>query len=245
MATWMKADRERPLRIVLTLLVALLPMVTLGQTVGIKEVMVIGGTENQVNTLKTSLTGQGWTVIGKDLNAGAGGDYIYLLYKSESNDYGLNLGYITDFYISTQTGTAPDTRTVNGRTYTLVPYQGGSDFVNSKGDLNRGAGGDYIHLYYTKDVFSDNHMVSSISFNGTQTGAVGADGGSTGYDLNKGAEGDYIYMHVTTATAPVLTSLQIGDGDAGTYQLPLSTLAKPRPILPISRLLIAFWKASL
>ena len=213
---------ERLLRIALTLLVALLPMVTHGQTVGIKEVMVIGGTDNQVSSLKTSLTGQGWTVIGKDLNAGAGGDYIYLLYKSESNDYGLNLGYITDFYISTQTGTAPDTRTVNGRTYTLVPYQGGSDFVNSKGDLNRGAGGDYIHLYYTKDVFSDNRVVSSISFNGTQTGALGANGGTTGYDLNEEAGGDDIYMHVTTATSVALTSVEIGDGDAGTYQLPLS-----------------------
>ncbi|MBR5735713.1 MAG: fibronectin type III domain-containing protein [Bacteroidales bacterium] len=205
----------------LTILLTLLAAASASATSFIKDVMLIGGTENQVNSLKASLTGQGWTVIGKDLNAGAGGDYIYLLYKSESNDDDINLGYVTDFYISTQSDTAPDTRTVNGRTYYLVPYQGGSDFVNSKGDLNRGAGGDYIHLYYTKEVFSNNRVVSSISFNDTQTGALGANGGSTGYDLNKGADGDYIYMHVTTTTAVALTSVQIGDGTSGAYYLPL------------------------
>ena len=187
---------ERLLRAAVTLLLALLPTVTAWADEGIKDVMVIGGSESKVNSLKTSLTGQGWHVIDKDLNRGAGGDYIYLLYKSETSN-GVNNGYITDFYISDAKGTAPDNLTHNGRTYTLVSFDGGDSFKESKGDLNRGADGKYIHLYYTTALFPNNRFITGISFNSTQTGAVGVNGGSDGYDLNAGAGGDYIYMHLS------------------------------------------------
>ncbi|MBQ9397457.1 MAG: choice-of-anchor J domain-containing protein [Bacteroidales bacterium] len=190
---------ERLLRAAVTLLLALLPTVTAWADEGIKDVMVIGGSEDEVNSLKASLTSQGWHVIDQDLNRGAGGDYIYLLYKSESSN-GINNGYITDFYISNAEGTAPDSRSFNGRTYKLVTYQGGTNFVDSKGDLNRGAKGDYIHLYYTKESFTNNRFITGISFNSTQAGAVGVNGDTTtGYDLNKGcgAGSDYIYMHLS------------------------------------------------
>ena len=187
---------ERLLRVAVTLLLALLPTVTAWADEGIKDVMVIGGSESKVNSLKTSLTGQGWHVIDKDLNRGAGGDYIYLLYKSETSN-GVNNGYITDFYISDAKGTAPDNLTHNGRTYTLVSFDGGDSFKESKGDLNRGADGKYIHLYYTTALFPNNRFITGISFNSTQAGAVGVNGGSDGYDLNAGAGGDYIYMHLS------------------------------------------------
>ena len=187
---------ERLLRAAVTLLLALLPTVTAWADEGIKDVMVIGGSESKVNSLKTSLTGQGWHVIDKDLNRGAGGDYIYLLYKSETSN-GVNNGYITDFYISDAKGTAPDNLTHNGRTYTLVSFDGGDSFKESKGDLNRGADGKYIHLYYTTALFPNNRFITGISFNSTQAGAVGVNGGSEGYDLNAGAGGDYIYMHLS------------------------------------------------
>lgn len=195
----MKMNRgflERLLRAAVTLLLALLPTVTAWADEGIKDVMVIGGSEDEVNSLKASLTSQGWHVIDQDLNRKAEGDYIYLLYKSESSN-GINNGYITDFYISNAEGTAPDSRSFNGRTYHLVTYQGGTNFVNSKGDLNRGAGGATIHLYYTKESFTNNRFITGISFNSTQAGAVGVNGGSEGYDLNAGADGDYIYMHLS------------------------------------------------
>lgn len=195
----MKMNRgfmERLLRVAVTLLLALLPTVTAWADEGIKDVMVIGGSESKVNSLKTSLTGQGWHVIDKDLNRGAGGDYIYLLYKSETSN-GVNNGYITDFYISDAKGTAPDNLTHNGRTYTLVSFDGGDSFKESKGDLNRGADGKYIHLYYTTALFPNNRFITGISFNSTQAGAVGVNGGSDGYDLNAGAGGDYIYMHLS------------------------------------------------
>ena len=163
----------------------------------ITDVVVIGGSKSEVNTLKASLTAAGWTLIDQDLNAGAGGDYIYLLYKS---DY-VNSGYITDFYISNQRGTAPDNLTHDGRNYSLVAYEGGSRFGELKGDLNSRADGDYIHLYFTRDGFDDNRAVSGITFSNVKDGAVGKNGGTTGYDLNSGAGGDYIYMHVSTDRA--------------------------------------------
>ena len=166
----------------------------------IKDVMVIGGSKNETNNLKSTLRDQGWTVITKDLNAGAGGDYIFLLYKSEDNTDGINHGYITDFYIDNE---YKDSITFQRRTYYPVPFDGGADFKRKKGDLNRGAGGDYIYLYYTKDYFTDNRAVTGIIFSDTQSGAVGLRGGGAGYDLNAGAGGDYIYMHLTTTTTRV------------------------------------------
>ena len=186
----------------LTLLVALLGLTSAWATNYVKDVMLIGGSKSEVNSLKETYTGQGWTFIDYDLNKGCGSssDYIYLLCKIESGD-GVNKSYITDFYLSSQSGTAPDQLTHNERTYTIAPYDGGDHFKNLKGNLNSNAGGDDIHLYYTREAFSDWHTVSSISFNGNKSGAVGKDGTSTGYDLNAGAGGEYIYMHVTMATA--------------------------------------------
>ena len=60
----------------------------------VTDVMVIGGSKSETQSLRSSLQAQGWVFVDKDLNAGAGGDYIYLLYKDK-------------FYLS-QTGTIPE-----------------------------------------------------------------------------------------------------------------------------------------
>lgn len=169
----------------------------------VKDVMLIGGSKSETDDLKATYTSQGWIVINKDLNDGAGGDYIYLLYKADS-DYDNNTSYVSDFFLWRADDTSPNTRTYNNRTYNLVPYYGGSAFVESKGHLNRGTSkkGADIHLYYTKAVFPDYRIVTSIFFNDTQSGALGPEGGTSGYDLNKYANGDTIYMHFTTDIAP-------------------------------------------
>lgn len=184
------------LRVVLTLMLTLLPAAASWADEYIKDVMLIGGSQNKVNNLKTTLTGQGWKVIDKDLNAGCGSssDYIYLLYKADVSSDGINRGYITDFFIS---NSACDNIYYQGRNYSPVPYDGGDHFKQNKGDLNSNASGDYIYLYYTKDTFSQNRFITGISFNTTQEGAVGLGSDSEGYDLNKGAGGDDIYMHLT------------------------------------------------
>ena len=189
------------LRAAMTLLVVLL-----GSTQGawskdfITDVMVIGNNnETAFNNLQSSYEAQGWTAINKDLNAGCGSgtDFIHLLYKKQSSP-GSSGTFITGFYIKTGSN-SPESLTHEGRTYHLLPCDGSTNFVNSKGDLNRGAGGDYIHLYYTTDAISNNYAVTDITFNDTKNGALGANGGTTGYDLNSGAGGNYVYMHVTTS----------------------------------------------
>ena len=170
----------------------------------ITDLMVIGGSESEVNNLKSKYTNEGWTVINKDLNAGCGtsSDYIYLLSKKESNTDGLNYGYITNLYISDVSSTAPDDITYDNRSYHLVPYDGGSHFISLKGDLNSNAGGDYIHLYYTKDPFPTESAVNGITINDNSNGALGKNGkASPAYSLNNGTDGKEIYIHLTTATA--------------------------------------------
>ena len=192
---------------ILMLLVTLFAGTTLWAENFITDVMVIGGSKSDVNSLKTTYMNQGWLFIDQDLNAGcgSGSDYIYMLYKTGSNASQDAGAFITDFYISTESGTVPDNFVHNGRTYTLVPYDGSTYFINNKGDLNShcGSGSAYIHLYYCKDdnVNYRSTAVTSITFNATQNWAVGANGGTTGYDLNSGcgSGSDYIYMHAATA----------------------------------------------
>ncbi len=184
----------------------------------ITDVMVIGGSQSVVNDLKDTYTRQGWTVIDQDLNKGCGSssDYIYLLYKSASETDVEAGAFITDFAISTATGTIPDVFSNNTRTYHLVPFDGSDYFKNNKGDLNShcGSSSATIHLYYTKEYSragTDYIAVKSIAFNDTQAGGVPVAGATTGYDLNTGAGGDYIYMHADKAQGWTITKNYAGN----------------------------------
>ena len=122
---------------------------------GITELKLIGGDESTVNSLKTTYENQGWTVINYDLNKNAGGDFIYLLYKTGES------GYVTGLYLRTG-GDRPDNFTAGGHTYNIVPVDGASNFQNNKGDLNSNAGGEDINLYYTTDAFTPNRYITAI-----------------------------------------------------------------------------------
>ena len=200
-------------RVAMLLMLLFTAVTAWAETTYISEVMLIGGTQDEVNALKDHYTTKGWTVIDQDLNAGCGSssDYIYLLYKPGSTA-SPNHTFITDFYISNASGTAPDTRDYDGRRYKLVSYDGGDHFKSLKGDLNSNAGGDDIHLYYTTDSQPDKTAISSIIFNTTKSGAVGKNDGSTGYDLNEGAGGHYIYMHCESNKAPDWIIQKSNDG---------------------------------
>ncbi len=198
-------------RAAMTLFLSLLTTATTWAADLITDVMVIGGTQSEVNTLMSTYTELGWKVIDQDLNKGCGSksDYVYLLYKTASHD-DADATFITDFYISTASGTPSEGFISNNRTYTLTPYDGGSHFKSVKGDLNSNAKGSDIHLYYTKSNY-DNSAVKSITFNNTKSGAVGENGGTTGCDLNKGAGGDYIYMHTQYSEGWLITKNNAGD----------------------------------
>ena len=203
-------------RTVMTLFMMLAMTLTASATDFITDVMVLGD-DNKTSFYSqlSELTAQGWIDINYDLNesCGAGTDYIHLLYKKQSSSGNTGVP-ITDFYIRTGKY-PPGSLTHGGRTYYLVPYDGSDDFIDSEGDLNNHAGGDYIHLYYTKDALANSHGVTGITFNTTQSGAVGANGGGTGYDLNEGcgSQSAYVYMHIATTSGANVVTLSSGSGN--------------------------------
>ncbi len=157
----------------------------------VTDVMVIGGTQAETNALKTQYQNQGWTFVNKDLNQGAGGDYIYLLYKTDS-DANPDATFIT--YFSWLSFYTEEFSMMSG-TFYPVAYDGGSQFVASQGNLNCGTNGLSFYLYYTKDSNggTDNpHIVKSISFNSNSEGSMpeGAD-----FNWECGGNAPAIYMH--------------------------------------------------
>lgn len=181
----------------------------------ITDVMLIGGGENTIASLRNTYLEQGWWINYQDLNEDAGGPFINLLFKTD-NETGSS-DYITDFYIKKLSdpdqSSHPSFLKYEGRTYHLTPGGGDDEFNNCGRDLNRGAGGDYLYLYYTKDAFSTARAINRITFrpirsesasiiDNARKGAVGANGEGEGCDLNSGATyNDWtmnckIFMHI-------------------------------------------------
>lgn len=177
----------------------------------ITDVMLIGaGNKQDLESLKSKYSSQGWKILDKDFNAGIDwgkGDGILLLYKTATSTDGYNHGFITDLYLQNRSAAnTTNTLNFNGRTYNLVPFDGSNHFKDVKGDLNSGTGSstDAIHLYYTKEHFADNRAITAIFINGNSGGAVGREGNTkSGYNLNAGcSKGENIFLHASTATAP-------------------------------------------
>lgn len=85
----------------------------------VTEMMTVAGGKSSV---KNEYINQGWILAGVDLNKGAGGDYVYLLYKTGTNP----ADAITDVYITIKSkNTHPATIVQGGRTYSQVT--GGHD----------------------------------------------------------------------------------------------------------------------
>ena len=167
----------------------------------ITDVIVIGGNEAETSALKEAYQNQGWTVFDQDLNAGAGGDYIYLLAKI-ADSASVSNGFVTGFHIATDDAANEDELMVDGYVFHRAPYYGGAHFMSRKGDLNSNAGGDTIRLYYTKAPSPYyNSVIANIFFDNDPVGALGANGDSSGYDLNANCNATkHIYMHFTTTS---------------------------------------------
>ena len=152
----------------------------------VTDIMTIAGGSSSI---KNQYIEQGWTVTGGDLNSDAGGDYVYLLYKT-SDDNGSSSTPVTDVYLMIkESSTHYQTLKQGGRTYHLV--DGGHDF-------NKGAGGDYIYLYYTKEPFANGRKVTSLLVDKNKEGAEGKNGNNNPADLNSGVStGTRPYLHVT------------------------------------------------
>lgn len=182
----------------LMLIVCTLAMLTAGAQKYISDVK-IGGGSKKANTSKNNATSGGYTLIDYDLNSGASGCFIYLAYKRTDDPAKAITGLIimagkqygSDYYLSNPI-------TIGYKRYYLAPYaDGDADY----GDLNDGAGGEHLYLYYSKDEDSyrvtDLNISNSNSISGWQCtpGNNGSSNFSGCCDLNLNAGGKYIYMH--------------------------------------------------
>ena len=112
----------------------------------------------------------GWVRVNADLNAGAGGDYIYLCYKKGVG------APITGLCVTLNSqAPPPDPR------YTRINV-----------DLNDGAGGDYIWLWTTKD--PDCASIKDVLIQFGKNSRPPAGYTWIGVDLNRDAGGEYIWL---------------------------------------------------
>ena len=146
---------------------------------------------------KARLEDDGYILLNNDLNEWAGGDYIYLGYKTTK----IFEDSIKDMRVLTGKGNARSSITLNGRDYLICPVLENDDFRNCKGDLNHKAGGDYIFLFYTRQKRNENDQVgvSSMRIRSWAEGSV------DGVNLNKGTGGDTLYLHISKTEHTVVT----------------------------------------
>ena len=173
----------------------------------ITEVISLGTKQGGGSSLKAEYKNKGWIVVDKDLNRKAGGWDVYIAYKTSSTA-NPETGYITDICASDKN---VNSFTFEGRTYYRSATNSGFN-----GDLNRGAGGAYIYLYYTRDrknlltygdskrVITELSTTSSGEDDKAETGAISwRNSKYSGLcDVNKGADGDdiFIQQYFTTQT---------------------------------------------
>ncbi len=146
-----------------------------------------------IDTLREKVGRNASAVLEKDLNDGAGGDYVYLGWTTTTDPNSA----ITGVKILNYEGdNPPATKTSDGVTWYLA-----NDGVAV--DLNEEAGGDYLFLYVTKDQ-SYGIPLSAVGYtNNNASPGTGYDkvlNFSGGWqDVNEKAGGEYIYLTVSTA----------------------------------------------
>lgn len=115
--------------------------------------------DSSESNAKKTLTDAGYTVINSDLNKGAGGQYIFMGYKTTQNyaDAIKDLRFYSD---GGDFGGNTETFNING-----VPCV----YTFDKTDLNKGSGGDYIYACYTKNS-NAGPAITGISFSYELTG---------------------------------------------------------------------------
>ena len=145
-----------------------------------------------INDCKSELAGH--TIIDVDLNDEAGGDYVYMGYKTTTDPAQAITGIV--FRVGKN---PPNSISYGGATFYLV---GGSTEANTAKlggyiDLNARAGGYYIYTYVTRDPnygapLTNLTVNRSSSYSGWY---AGTDTNGNVMDLNDDASNYYLYLH--------------------------------------------------
>lgn len=119
-------------------------------------------------------TPEGWVKINKDLNAGAGGAYLYFAYELS----GSHLPLTNIIFLLDPSQEVPPT-------YIKIPL-----------DLNKGAGGKYIYAAYTRAPDAGASIQSLDVLLSDDSGAEPQKPWQRyDTDLNMGAGGKYVYLN--------------------------------------------------
>ena len=163
--------------------------------------LVLGYSSKKADKAKAVVTGVNYTVINKDLNDGAGGNYIFLGYRSDTDP----TNSIKDLRIRNANNQNNYTAPENKATYTAVgktPISEAGKLGDGVVDLNMKAGGDYLYYFATKNVLAGDPIVEiTIDTNKDISGYetvkfLESANFNVIADANKGAKGDYIYTHL-------------------------------------------------
>lgn len=163
--------------------------------------LVLGYSPKKANNAKAVITKVNYTVIDKDLNDGAGGNYIFLGYRSDTDP----TNSIKDLRIRNTNNQNDYTAPENKATYTAVgktPISEAGKLGDGVVDLNMKAGGDYLFYFATKNVLAGDPIVeikidTNTDISGYETVKfLESANFNVIADANKGAKGDYIYTHL-------------------------------------------------
>lgn len=151
------------------------------------------GTGNTATIAKNVLRQEGvleGNIINLDLNRNAGGDFIYLGYKTTTDSSKAIRGICANYFSSANSSDI----TYKNSNYKIIAT-----------DLNKGAGGKYIYLYYTTDENAGD-PITGIQYQDDETfqyknadnyEVVRCTTNGSGMDLNMSVGGDYIYLWFT------------------------------------------------
>lgn len=134
----------------------------------------------------------GYVLVDKDLNAGAKGDYIYLCYRlGEDKSKAITNLVMEETKKSKSPATDIDMMNKGVR----------SKYYRHGMDLNKGAGGNYIYLYQTKDRSFPPIKLIEVVFGEEEIDsedweAVFWVGSNQAGDCNKSVGGKYIYIYM-------------------------------------------------
>jgi hypothetical protein len=166
----------------------------------VSEISFAGSTS--VNTAKSTLTNSGFTVLDYDLNKDAGGQYIYMGYKTTEN-YADSIKSIRYYCDGSDSTSKQFFSLINGN---HVYY----NRVNDQ-DINNKAGGKYIYGYYTKDCLAGPPITpeflcgQSTDVSG-YTVCTSFQNTTSAVDLNKGTNNTEIYMLYKMANTAAINS---------------------------------------
>ena len=182
------------------------------------------GGNKDADPAQSAIRNSGYTLIDKDLNSGAGGDYVYLGYRTSTNpNESIRKIRVMINKGDAETYTSPQ----DGFLYQIVGiYPSSLNTGDAHGivDLNKGKSrADYLHYFATKDIRAGGPIVSITIDNSSEKSGfetvnyLNTNEFNLPADANEDVSGERIYTHVTRLPEVDTTALRAAMAEADKY----------------------------